>query len=55
MAAGALQTPQILMLSGVGPAADLAKLGIGVVHDLPGVGQNLHDHLDAVQVIVAPS
>jgi choline dehydrogenase-like flavoprotein len=54
MAAGALQTPQILMLSGVGPAAELGKHGIGVVHDLPGVGQNLHDHLDAVQVIVAP-
>jgi choline dehydrogenase-like flavoprotein len=54
VAAGALQTPQILMLSGVGPAAELARHGIGVVHDLPGVGQNLHDHLDAVQVIVAP-
>ena len=39
MAAGALQTPQILMLSGVGPADELARFGIGVVHDLPGVGQ----------------
>jgi choline dehydrogenase-like flavoprotein len=55
MAAGALQTPQILMLSGVGPGAELAKFGIGVVHDLPGVGQNLHDHLDAVQVVNAPT
>jgi choline dehydrogenase-like flavoprotein len=54
MAAGALQTPQILMLSGVGPGAELAKFGIGVVHDLPGVGRNLHDHLDAVQVVNAP-
>ena len=54
MAAGALQTPQILMLSGVGPAGELSKHGIGVIHDLPGVGQNLHDHVDAVQVIVAP-
>ncbi|HEY9026269.1 MAG TPA: choline dehydrogenase [Burkholderiaceae bacterium] len=55
MAAGALQTPQILMLSGVGPGAELAKLGLGVVHDLPGVGRNLHDHLDAVQVVNAPT
>ncbi len=54
MAAGALQTPQILMLSGVGPGAELAQLGIGVVHDLPGVGRNLHDHIDAVQVFDAP-
>jgi choline dehydrogenase-like flavoprotein len=54
MAAGALQTPQILMLSGVGPTAELARHGIGVVHDLPGVGQNLHDHVDAVQVVDAP-
>ena len=54
MAAGALQTPQILMLSGVGPGAELAQLGIGVVHDLPGVGKNLHDHVDAVQVFDAP-
>jgi len=55
MAAGALQTPQILMLSGVGPGEQLAKFGIGVVHDLPGVGRNLHDHLDAVQVVNAPT
>ena len=55
MAAGALQTPQILMLSGVGPGGELAKFGIGVVHDLPGVGRNLHDHLDAVQVVNAPT
>ena len=54
MAAGALQTPQILMLSGVGPADELTKHGIGVIHDLPGVGRNLHDHVDAVQVIDAP-
>ncbi|HEX7688189.1 MAG TPA: choline dehydrogenase [Burkholderiaceae bacterium] len=54
MAAGALQTPQLLMLSGVGPAADLSKFGIGVVHDLPGVGRNFHDHVDVVQVVDAP-
>ncbi len=55
LAAGALQTPQLLMLSGVGDAAELAALGIGVVHDLPGVGKNFHDHIDIVQVVDAPS
>ena len=54
LAAGALQTPQILMLSGVGPAAELARHGIAVVHDLPGVGRNLQDHIDVVQVVHAP-
>ncbi len=43
---GAINTPQLLQLSGVGNAADLGKLGIGVVADLPGVGQNLQDHLE---------
>ena len=54
LCAGALQSPQILMLSGVGPSAELQKHGIAVVHDLPGVGENLHDHLDVVQVVNAP-
>jgi len=45
MAAGSIGSPQIMMLSGVGPAADLSKLGIPVVLDRPGVGANLHDHL----------
>jgi choline dehydrogenase-like flavoprotein len=45
MAAGAIGTPQIMMLSGVGPADDLAKLGIPVLLDKAGVGANLHDHL----------
>src|SRR6185437_11179124 len=45
MAAGSIGSPQILMLSGVGPAADLSKLGIPVIIDRPGVGANLHDHL----------
>jgi choline dehydrogenase-like flavoprotein len=45
MAAGAIGSPQIMMLSGVGPADDLAKLGIPVLLDKPGVGANLHDHL----------
>jgi choline dehydrogenase len=43
---GAINTPQILQLSGVGNASELLKLGIPVVHDLPGVGENLQDHLE---------
>ena len=54
LCAGALQSPQILMLSGIGPAPHLAEHGIAVVHDLPGVGQNLHDHPDVVLVASAP-
>ena len=45
LAAGAIGSPQILQLSGIGPAALLQGHGIGVVHDLAGVGENLHDHL----------
>ena len=45
---GAFNSPQILMLSGIGPAAELKRHGIAVVHELPGVGQNLHDHLSTV-------
>ena len=43
---GAINTPQILQLSGVGAAAELEALGIPVVADLPGVGENLQDHLE---------
>jgi choline dehydrogenase-like flavoprotein len=45
LAAGSIGSPQIMMLSGIGPAADLAVLGIAPVLDRPGVGANLHDHL----------
>ena len=45
LAAGAIGSPQLLQLSGVGPAELLRKHGIPVVHHLPGVGENLHDHL----------
>jgi choline dehydrogenase-like flavoprotein len=54
LSAGALLSPQLLMLSGIGPAAHLREHGIAVVHDLPGVGRNFHDHVDVVQVIDAP-
>ena len=43
---GAINTPQLLQLSGIGAAADLSPLGIDVVHELAGVGQNLQDHLE---------
>jgi choline dehydrogenase-like flavoprotein len=46
LSSGALQSPQVLMLSGIGNAPDLKSLGIPVVHHLPGVGQNLQDHID---------
>jgi choline dehydrogenase-like flavoprotein len=54
LSAGALMSPQLLMLSGIGPAAHLRAHGVPVVHDLPGVGRNLHDHVDVVQVVDAP-
>ena len=43
---GSINSPQLLQLSGVGNAAELAALGIEAVHDLPGVGENLQDHLE---------
>jgi choline dehydrogenase-like flavoprotein len=46
--AGAFQSPQLLMVSGVGPGAHLQQHGIEVLHDLPGVGQNLQDHPDFI-------
>ena len=44
--AGSINSPQLLKLSGVGPGRELAALGIAVVHDLAGVGENLQDHLE---------
>ena len=44
LCSGAIASPQLLMLSGVGPAEQLRRLGIAVIKDLPGVGQNLRDH-----------
>ena len=48
LSGGAINSPQLLMLSGVGPAAALRALGIEVVHDVAAVGQNLQDHLDVI-------
>ncbi len=46
LSGGAINSPQLLMLSGIGPADELRRLGIEVLHDAPGVGANLQDHLD---------
>ena len=48
LSAGTIGTPHILLLSGIGPVEHLQDMGIDVVHDLPGVGQNLQDHPDFV-------
>ncbi len=54
--AGAIGSPKLLMLSGIGPAAHLKSVDLGVHHDLPGVGQNLHDHFstDVTWVLNGP-
>jgi len=46
LSGGAINSPQTLMLSGIGNGDDLKKLGLPVVSHLPGVGQNLQDHLE---------
>lgn len=48
LSAGAINSPQLLLLSGIGPAAELARHGIDQQHELPGVGENLQDHQDIV-------
>jgi choline dehydrogenase-like flavoprotein len=48
LCAGAIDTPRLLLLSGIGPAADLEKLGIAVALDLPGVGEHLLDHPESL-------
>ena len=46
LSAGSINSPKLLQLSGVGNAIELKKFGINVIHDLPGVGENLQDHLE---------
>lgn len=48
LSAGAFQSPQVLMLSGIGPRQELEKHGIPIIKDLAGVGENLHDHPDFI-------
>jgi choline dehydrogenase-like flavoprotein len=61
VSAGAIDTPKLLMLSGIGPAEHLREVGVDVLVDLPGVGENLQDHpeglvqWDALQPMVAES
>ncbi|WP_234263520.1 GMC family oxidoreductase [Hydrogenophaga sp. NFH-34] len=55
LSGGAINSPQLLMLSGVGDAPALAQHGIPVVHDLPGVGRNLQDHPSASIALTNPS
>jgi choline dehydrogenase len=50
---GTIASPKLLMLSGIGPAAELREHGIDVVHDLPGVGENLHEHAYLMQRYVS--
>lgn len=45
LSAGAINSPQLLLLSGIGPKEDLEKLGIPVIYNLPGVGRNLQNHV----------
>lgn len=55
LSGGAFGSPQMLMLSGIGPATELQRHGIAVQHALEGVGQNLQDHIDYVQTWRVPS
>jgi len=55
LCAGSLGSPQLLLASGIGPAAELQQAGVEVRHDLPGVGKNLQDHLDGLITIRSKS
>ncbi|WP_238400372.1 GMC family oxidoreductase [Legionella bononiensis] len=53
LSAGAINSPHLLLLSGVGPREELSRHGINCIHELPGVGENFHDHPDYVHVYKA--
>ncbi|MFK7860105.1 MAG: GMC family oxidoreductase [Granulosicoccus sp.] len=55
LSAGTIGSPEILLRSGCGPAEDLRDLGIAVQADLPGVGRNLHDHVDCMVICTSES
>ncbi|MDX2203396.1 MAG: GMC family oxidoreductase N-terminal domain-containing protein [Hyphomicrobiaceae bacterium] len=55
LSAGAFQSPQLLLLSGIGPAAEIKAHGLEVRHELPGVGRNLQDHADFTLMYKAAS
>lgn len=55
LSGGAIGTPMALMASGIGPAQTLREAGINVVHDLPGVGRNLRDHVDGMITVRSAS
>ncbi|XP_029161022.1 glucose dehydrogenase [FAD, quinone]-like [Nylanderia fulva] len=57
LSAGSINSPQLLMLSGIGPRKHLQEMNIPVVHDAPGVGQNLQDHvgMTGISIIIDPS
>lgn len=50
LTAGSIDTPKLLLLSGVGPSAELKEIGVQPIHDLPGVGNNARDHLQVIIV-----
>ena len=54
LSAGSFGSPQLLMLSGIGPREELDKHGIAINHELPGVGENLQDHIDYVYTYLSP-
>ncbi|NMM43396.1 FAD-binding protein [Rhodospirillaceae bacterium KN72] len=55
LSAGAIGSPTLMMRSGIGPAAGLKAAGVSVLHDLPGVGQNLRDHVDGMITVRSSS
>jgi len=55
LCAGAIGSPEILLRSGIGPAKQLSDCGIAVQHNLPGVGENLHDHVDCMVICKSAS